>query len=121
MQQVTLQVHKRQKIGKGVNRQLRLHNSIPGVIYGGKLDPIPVQIGLRDLHNILSSSAGENVLITMEISNGNEPIHQPVIIKDLQTDPISREFIHADFYRISLDKELTTHVPVTAVGIPIGV
>lgn len=121
MQQVALQAQKRKKIGKGINRQLRLQNYIPGIVYGSTAEPFPIQVGLRELHRILSSSAGENVLINLEIGNENEPILQPVIIKELQTDPISREFIHVDFYRISLDKELTTHVPVVALGIPVGV
>lgn len=121
MQQVALQAHKRNRTGKGISRQLRLQNSIPGVVYGGKLESIPVHIGLKDLHQILSSSAGENVLITLEIRNGDGSLKQSVIIKDLQKDPISREFVHVDFYRISLDKELNTHVPIVPLGIAVGV
>ena len=121
MQQVALQAHKRTKTGKGISRQLRVQNSIPGVVYGSGEEPLSIQVGLRDLHRVLSSSAGENVLINLEINHGSEPIRQPVIIKDLQTDPLSREFIHVDFYRISLDRELTTHVPIFALGIPVGV
>ncbi|MDI6783789.1 MAG: 50S ribosomal protein L25 [bacterium] len=126
MQQVVLPAHKRNKTGKGISRQLRAQNSIPGIVYGNAVEPIMIQVGLRGLHRALGSSAGENVLINLEISNGSEVpakagIRQPVIIKDLQTDPLSREFIHVDFYRISLDKELTTHVPVVALGIPVGV
>jgi large subunit ribosomal protein L25 len=121
MQQITLQALKRNKQGKGISRQLRLQNSIPGIVYGGAVEPLSIQIGLRDLHRILSSSAGENVLINLEIGSNGETLKQPVLIKELQKDPISREFTHVDLYRISLDKELTTHVPVTALGIPVGV
>lgn len=121
MQQVTLQTHKRTKTGKGISRQLRIEKLIPGIVYGGNTEPISIQVGLKDLHRILGSSAGGNVLITLEINNGQEIIKQPAIIKELQLDPISREFIHVDFYRISLDKELTTHVPVITVGVSVGV
>ncbi|MFB3895679.1 MAG: 50S ribosomal protein L25 [bacterium] len=121
MQQVTLQAQKRTKTGKGISRQLRLQKSIPGVIYGGGSEPISVQVGLKELHQILGSSAGGNVLINLEIHNEQDIAKQPVIIKDTQSDPLSREFTHIDFYRISLDKELTTHVPVLAVGVSIGV
>jgi large subunit ribosomal protein L25 len=121
MQQETLQAQKRIKIGKGISRQLRIQKSIPGIVYGSDTEPISVQVGLKDLHRILGSSAGGNVLINLEIRNGQDTAKQPVIIKDLQSDPLSREFIHIDFYRISLDKELTTHVPVITVGASIGV
>ncbi|MCX7919443.1 MAG: 50S ribosomal protein L25 [bacterium] len=121
MQQVTLYAQKRNKTGKGISRQLRLHQAIPGIVYGAQQEPIPIQVGLKDIHRILSSSAGENVLINLEIDHSDEAIKQPVIIKELQKDPLTREYIHVDFYRISLDKELTTQVPIVPVGIPIGV
>jgi large subunit ribosomal protein L25 len=121
MQQVILQAQKRTKIGKGISRQLRIQKSIPGIIYGGDIEPISIQIGLKELHHILGSSSGGNVLINLEILNDQGVAKQPVIIKDLQSDPLSREFTHVDFYRISLDKELTTHIPVVTVGISVGV
>jgi large subunit ribosomal protein L25 len=121
MQQVILQAQKRTKTGKGISRQLRIQKSIPGIVYGGDTEPISVQVGLKELHHILGSSAGGNVLINLEIHNGQDTNKQPVIIKDMQSDPLSREFTHVDFYRISLDKALTTHIPVVAIGISVGV
>lgn len=121
MQQVTLQAQKRTKTGKGISRQLRIQKSIPGIVYGGDTEPLTVQVGLKELRHILGSGAGGNVLINLEINNEQDIIKQPVIIKDMQSDPLSREYTHVDFYRISLDKELTTHIPIATVGVSVGV
>jgi large subunit ribosomal protein L25 len=42
------------------------------------------------------------------------------MLKELQTDPIKPVYYHADFYEISMDKELTLNVPVHLVGTPAG-
>jgi large subunit ribosomal protein L25 len=121
MQQVSLKAKSREKITKGTNRQLRMAGEIPAVIYGGEAQPVSVSVNDRELHRILSSSAGFNVLITMEIEGGKAPRTENVIVKDIQRDPVKANFIHLDFYRISMDKELTTYVPVEIKGSSIGV
>lgn len=121
MQQVSLKANKRQKITKGANRQLRMAGSIPAIIYGGDSTPLPVSLNDREIHQILRSSAGLNVLINLEIGDGSSQEVQSVIIKDIQRDPLKGSFLHIDFYRISMDKELKTHVRIEAVGVAAGV
>lgn len=121
MQQVSLKAKTRENLTKGNNRQLRMAGEVPAVIYGGEAQPLSISINDRDMHRILHSSAGLNVLISMEIEGGSSPLVENVIVKDIQRDPIKASFIHLDFYRISMDKKLTTFVRIEIEGASVGV
>ena len=44
-----------------------------------------------------------------------------VMIRDVQFDPMSRQIIHVDFLRVSLDDEVKVTVPLVLKGTPVGV
>jgi large subunit ribosomal protein L25 len=44
-----------------------------------------------------------------------------VLVKDFQIDPVTHEVLHADFYRIAMDRVLQVTIPVTVHGEPKGV
>ena len=44
-----------------------------------------------------------------------------VIIKEYKIHPITRNFLHADFYAISPEKAFTTEIPMNYTGTPVGV
>jgi large subunit ribosomal protein L25 len=44
-----------------------------------------------------------------------------VMLKELQIDPIAETYLHADFYEISMDKEITVNIAVQLRNTPIGV
>lgn len=121
MQQVSFKASTRDKITKGANRQLRMIGYVPAVIYGGATEPLPISVNDRELRKVLHSSAGSNVLISLDIEGGTSPTKENVIVKDIQKDPVKGSFLHIDFYRISMDKTLTTEVPVALVGNSEGV
>jgi large subunit ribosomal protein L25 len=43
------------------------------------------------------------------------------MLKELVIDPVKSTCVHADFYEISMDKEITVDIPVRLVNTPIGV
>jgi large subunit ribosomal protein L25 len=43
------------------------------------------------------------------------------MIKELQTHPVSRNFIHIDFYEIKMDQKITAKIPVVTTGTAKGV
>jgi large subunit ribosomal protein L25 len=43
------------------------------------------------------------------------------MIKELQTHPVSRNFLHIDFYEIDMNRKIRVNVPVTTTGIAPGV
>jgi large subunit ribosomal protein L25 len=44
-----------------------------------------------------------------------------VMVREYQLDPITHQLLHADFYRLALDKAITVSVPVVLKGEPKGV
>jgi large subunit ribosomal protein L25 len=43
------------------------------------------------------------------------------MLKELQSDPVHERYLHADFYEISMDKEITVNVAIQLSGTPVGV
>ena len=73
-----------------------------------------------DLKTLLKSASSENVIFQLQIESGQGSSNKTVMLKELQADPIKPVYYHADFYEISMDKELTLNVPVHLVGTPAG-
>lgn len=118
MQQLRLNAEIREAVGKGGARAVRRAGKIPCVLYGLNLDSIPLQIDERQLLILARTEGFESALINLDV--GAEEA-ETVMVRAIQRDPISRRLLHADFLRISLEKEITTHVLLTLLGTPIGV
>ena len=67
---------------------------------------------------ILHSDSGVNTLIALKLDGAGDT---RVLVKDFQVDPVSHKLLHADFYRIAMDKVLRVVVPVHLTGEPAGV
>jgi large subunit ribosomal protein L25 len=119
MQQKQMNVELRSKTGKGISRQLRKADMVPGVVYGKGLDPIAVSIQHRDLQAAMSGDGGQNNLITL-IGGGN--LDQAMaIVADIQRDALKGSFKHVDLHRINMNEKLRLTVPVVLKGTAIGV
>ena len=118
MLQAKLEVQQRNTFGKQSARDLRKEGGVPAVLYGRAQDAVSIQIDARTFRQFLRTY-GENVIINMEIGNGNT---ETVIIKEIQRHPVEKQkLIHADFIRISLDEPVTSPVPVVLEGTPQGI
>ena len=117
MQQAKLEVQQRNVFGKQNARAIRRAGDVPAVVYGRKQDTVALQINERLFKQFLRTY-GENVIINIEINEGSS---EPVIIKEIQRDPVEKQMLlHADFIRISLDEPVTSTVPILLVGTPAG-
>ncbi len=118
MQQAKLEAQQRNTFGKQNARELRKEGGVPAVLYGRAQDTLSIQLNARTFRQFLRTY-GENVIINMEVSEGNT---ETVIIKEIQRHPVNKHMlIHADFIRVSLDEPVTSAVPVVLVGNPPGV
>jgi large subunit ribosomal protein L25 len=110
----TLEAVKRETRGKNEARRLRVAGRIPAVVYGGQnQEPLAVSVDPKILSRILHSDSGVNTLIDLKIDGG---AGARVLVKDFLLDPIHHKLLHADFYRLSLDKKLTVTVPIELKG-----
>jgi len=119
MQQKLMNIELRSKTGKGISRQLRGADKVPGVVYGKGMDPMAVSINYRDLQAALAGEGGQNNLITLV--GGGSLDQSMAIIADLQRDAIKGTYKHVDLHCINMNEKLRITVPVILVGTAIGV
>jgi len=116
METVKLVVHKRDKSGKGVARRLRRAGQLPAVVYGNG-STLAIALAEKDLAKIRQSEAGENTILDFTIEGDTSEGCQ-AILREVQIDPVSRALLHADFYRVDMNKEIMVTVPLTFINEP---
>jgi large subunit ribosomal protein L25 len=67
---------------------------------------------------ILHSGSGVNTLITLKVDGEGD---SRVLVKEFLVDPVTSHLLHADFFRVNMDKKITVTVQVIVKGEPRGV
>lgn len=119
MQEKQLNVELRSKTGKGISRQLRSADMVPGVVYGKGMDPMAISIKYRELQAAMAGEGGQNNLITLV--GGGSLDQCMAIIVDLQRDTLKGTYRHVDLHRINMNETLRITVPIVLKGAAIGV
>ena len=111
-----LAVKLREETGKN-NKQLRKQGFIPAILYGHKTKNTPLMVKYQDLENIYKET-GESVLIKLKIKDQKDAKdkERTVLIHDIQKEPMTDKFIHADFYQVKMDEVLRAEVPLEFIG-----
>ncbi|HEY4378521.1 MAG TPA: 50S ribosomal protein L25 [Acidimicrobiales bacterium] len=112
MAEITLTAETGRTIGTRPSKRLRAEGKVPAVVYGHGQDPVSVTVEWRPLRAALTTDAGLNALIDLEI-DGKKNL---AIVKELQRHPIRQTVIHLDFLLISRDESLTVDVPIILTG-----
>ncbi len=122
--EATLNAVKREDSGKNAMRRLRRSGMIPAVLYGGSArgeggqpQAESIAVDPKVLQRILHSGLGANTLIELKLDND----HSRVMIREYQLDPVTHALLHADFFRVALDKRVVVTVPVVLKGEARGV
>jgi large subunit ribosomal protein L25 len=111
---VVLEAVRRSEIGRNNAVRLRAKGHIPAVIYGGdsgKAESLAVDP--KALMRILRSQSGANTLISLHLDGAKDT---RVLIKAYQVHPVGQHLLHADFFRVAMDKVLRVTVPIQLVG-----
>src|SRR6266496_730662 len=117
--EATLEATARDTFGKNEARRTRRAGQVPAVLYGGDgKAATPIAVPPKALLKILHSESGQNTLISLKLAGAGDT---RVLVKDFQIDPITHEVLHADFYRIAMDRVLQVTIPVIVKGEPKGV
>jgi len=119
MQHKQLNIELRSKTGKGISRQLRMADMVPGVVYGKGMDPMAVSIKYRELQAAMAGEGGQNNLITLV--GGGSLDQSMAIIVDLQRDALKGTYKHVDLHRVNMTEKLRVTVPIVLKGTAIGV
>jgi large subunit ribosomal protein L25 len=117
MAEVRLQAEKRVAAGKGGARKARAAGKVPAIVYGGGIEPIPVQVDRRELVSALHTDAGMNVLLDLVIGDDTTL----ALTRELQRDPVRGTLLHADFVKVDRTQEIEVEVPIHLRGEAPGV
>lgn len=108
---MSLNAEERKVLGKKV-KALRKRGSLPGHVFGKGVDGENVLLSTKDFLKIFHQ-AGETGLIDLKI--GSEKV-RPVLIREVQHDPVTNQPIHIDFYQVNLTQKVTVAVPIVQIG-----
>jgi large subunit ribosomal protein L25 len=118
---IELKTKIRTTTGNGPARRLRMSGQIPAVLYGQKTEPVLLSVNKGDLEQVFKKGGIGQVILNLVIQKNDEITTRPAMIKELQTHPLSRNFIHIDFYEIKMDQKITAKIPVVTTGMAKGV
>ncbi|PYR64414.1 MAG: 50S ribosomal protein L25 [Acidobacteria bacterium] len=117
--EAVLEAIARETFGKNEARRTRREGKVPGVLYGGNgAKATPISVEPKALLKILHSESGANTLISLKLSGAADT---KVLVKEYQLDPVTHKVLHADFYRVAMDKLIQVTIPVVVKGEPKGV
>ena len=107
----------RPKFG-GKTKGLRDKKNIPAILYGPKIENIPLIIDAKEF-KLIYGKTGESSLISLEVSfpTGSEKVKKfLVLVHQLQKDPLTENLRHIDFYQPILTEEVEVSVPLLFEG-----
>jgi large subunit ribosomal protein L25 len=120
LERLELEATVRKTVGNGPARSLRRTGQIPAVLYGPKTDPVLLSVSIKSLENVLKQGNVFQIILNLVIQNGKK-ITKSAMVKELQTHPVTGNFIHIDFYEIDMKRQIKVMVPVVTKGKSVGV
>ncbi|MEX0281112.1 MAG: 50S ribosomal protein L25/general stress protein Ctc [Arenibacterium sp.] len=99
--------------GKGAARQARRDGMVPGIVFGGDADPLPINIPFNKLFKQLKAGRFKSTLFNMKVE-GHEDVR--VICRDVQRDVVKDLPTHVDFMRLRRTTKVNLFIPVEIAG-----
>ena len=112
MSQATLHASTSRSLGSRDSRRLRLAGSIPAVVYGVGVTPLPVAVDAKAFRGAVSGAQGLNSLITLDADGQTFT----VMAREIQRHPVRGTVAHIDFQVVDPNKPVVTEIPLHVVG-----
>ncbi|MBU0598000.1 50S ribosomal protein L25 [Patescibacteria group bacterium] len=106
-----LRAELRQSVGKKVDT-VRQQGKIPAVLYGREIKNVNLFLDYRTFE-IIYKEVGGSSLVDLQIDK-QKPVK--VLIHDIQRDPVTNNYIHADFYQVKMTEKITAEVAISFIG-----
>lgn len=120
MELIELNANIRTTVGNGPARRLRQSGQLPAVLYGPGAETVLLSVNISDFDQVLKKSGASQLLLNLVIQD-SETYTRSAMVKELQTHPVSRDFLHVDFYEIAMDRKIKVKVPIVTTGMAKGV
>ena len=108
---LTLLAKIRQISGKKT-KTLRKKGILPAILYGPKIKSSSLEVDSKEFEKIYQE-AGESSLVSLEV----EGKKIPVLIHEIQRDPLTDKILHIDFYQASLKEKVEATIPLVFEGV----
>jgi len=106
-----LVAEKRKETKKTILKRLRSEGKIPAVVYGRAIHTESILINNTDLRNVIKS-VGRNGIFSLNLDGTSKN----VILRDYQSNPVTKEIIHVDLLQVDQNTEIDTRVSVILKG-----
>jgi large subunit ribosomal protein L25 len=111
-QEIKIPAEIRQITTKSVLKEYRKKGILPAVAYGNKIETMYLWVKDRIIEHLIKETSVEGTVFYLVV-DGKE---YPVVIKEIQKDPLTDKPIHVDFHVISLKEEIEVKVPIHLKG-----
>jgi large subunit ribosomal protein L25 len=101
MEVTELNAQVRETTGKGFSRRLRKEGLMPAVVYGPGKETILLKFKADDF--AIARKKGGHAFIKLIIDDHGKKTEKISMVKELQLEPVSRKYVHADFYETTID------------------
>jgi len=108
-----LEALERTGTGKGAARQARRDGLVPGIVFGGDTDPLPINIPFNTLLTKLRAGRFKSTLFNLKVE-GHEDVR--VICRDVQRDVVKDLPTHLDLIRLRRTTKIALFIPVEFVN-----
>ena len=108
-----LHAERRTGTGKGAARQARRDGMVPGIIYGGGDEPLPININKNALYKSLRVGRFLSTLFNLKI-DGSKDVR--VICRAVQREVVRDEPTHVDFLRLRTTSRVNLFIPVQFIN-----
>lgn len=99
--------------GKGAARQARREGKVPGIVYGGGTDPLPIQVPFNELIKRLKAGRFLATLFNLKVE-GEDDVR--VICRSMQRDVVKDLPTHIDLMRLKRTSRVNLFIPVEFLG-----
>ena len=99
--------------GKGAARQARRDGMVPGIVFGGDVDPLPINIPFNELIKKLRAGRFKSTLFNMKV-DGHDDVR--VICRDVQRHVVKDLPTHIDFMRLKRTTQINLFIAVEVAG-----
>ncbi|MDD9725712.1 50S ribosomal protein L25/general stress protein Ctc [Roseovarius sp. SK2] len=108
-----LHAQERTGTGKGAARAARRDGMVPGIVFGGDVDPLPVNIPFNVLLKRLKQGRFKSTLFNLKV-DGHDDVR--VICRDVQRDVVKDLPTHFDLMRLRRTTKINLFIPVEFIN-----
>jgi large subunit ribosomal protein L25 len=110
--QIEVNARKRTLQGTGASRRLRRDGKVPGIVYGGKEQPLVIELDHNALMLQLRKESMHSSILTLVV-DGQQ---QQVLLRAVNMHPWRQQVQHVDFQRVLADQRIHMKVPLHFVN-----